>query len=276
MRVLVTGSRGLVGAAAAARLRAENCEVVAFDIADGHDVMDAEAVAASAVGCDAIVHAAGGRGASDDPGAAYITHNVTGNWNILSAAQRTGVRRVVTCSSVNALGIFRGEGEPDYLPIDDDHPTHPSTAYGMAKRLVEELCRCFTLSTGISTVCFRLPAVLGAERYAQFAAARAADPAAEWTPFWEYGAWIDTRDAAWAIVAALRCADPGHLTALICADDTSSPVPVRDLARQLLPGVPWRGPEPADPTRVLVRCDRARNVLGWAPRYRWQDKAGGA
>jgi UDP-glucose 4-epimerase len=275
MRVLVTGSRGLVGGAATARLRSEGCDVEAFDIADGHDIMDAEAVAAAAVGCDAIVHAAGGSSRSPDPGTAYITHNVTGNWNILHAAQRAGIRRVVTCSSVNALGIFRGESKPDYLPIDDDHPTHPPTAYGMAKRLVEELCRCFTLSTGIATICFRLPAVLGPERYAKFAAARAADPAAEWTPYWEYGAWIDTRDAAWAILAALRCPDPGHLTALICADDTSSPVPVRELARRLLPDVPWRGPEPADPTRVLVRCDRARNVLGWAPRYRWQDRAGG-
>ncbi len=276
MRVLVTGSRGLVGAATVARLREEGHDVVGFDIADGHDIMDSDAVAAAAMGCDAIFHAARGRGPATDAGAAFITHNVTGNWNILAAAEHAGIRRVVTCSSVNAIGIFRGEGKPDYLPIDDDHPTHPPTAYGMGKRLIEELCRCFTLSTGIATVCFRLPAVLGPERYAKFAAARAADPAAEWTPYWEYGAWIDTRDIAFAVLAALQCPDPGHLVALICADDTSSPMPVRELARKLLPDVPWRGAEPDDPTRVLVCCDRARDVLGWAPRYRWQDKAGGS
>jgi nucleoside-diphosphate-sugar epimerase len=264
----------LIGSAVVGRLLAEGCEVVGFDIADGHDILDAAGLAAAARGCDAIVHAAGGSGGGADAGARFITHNVTGNWNALAAAQQAGARRVVTFSSVNALGIFRGEGVPDYFPIDDDHPTRPPTAYGIAKRLVEELCRCFTLSTGIATICLRPPAVLGPARHARFAAARAADPAAEWTPYWEYGAFIDVRDVAFAVLAALRCADPGHLTALICADDVTSPVPVYELARRLLPDVPWRGSEPADPATRLVRCDRARKVLGWTPRYRWADGGG--
>ena len=271
MRVLVTGSRGLVGSAVVERLLAEGCEVVGFDIADGNDILDAPGFIAAAQGCEAIVHAAGGSASTGDEGDRFITQNVTGNWNALTAARQAGARRVVTFSSVNALGIFRGEGRPDYFPVDDDHPIRPPTAYGIAKRLVEELCRCFTVSTGIATICFRPPAVLGPARHARFAALRAADPAAEWTPFWEYGAYIDVRDVAFAVLAALRCPDPGHVTALICADDTSSPVPVVELARRLMPEVPWRGGEPADPAALLVRCDRARSVLGWAPRYRWAD-----
>ena len=160
--------------------------MLSFDIADGHDVLDAASVAAAAAGCDAVVHAAGAHAESEeDPGARYITHNVTGNWNILAAARQAGMRRVVTFSSVNALGIFSGNGVPDYLPINDEHPARPVTAYGISKRLVEELCRCFTHSTGIATVCLRPPAVLGPARRARFVAARAVDPAAEWTPFWE-------------------------------------------------------------------------------------------
>ena len=274
MRVLVTGSSGLIGSAVVQRLRAEGDGVVGFDIADGHDVLDAPGVAAAAADCDAIVHAAGGHTDTDDPGARYITHNVTGNWNILDAARQEGIRRVVTFSSVNALGIFSGNGVPDYLPIDDEHPARPTTAYGMSKRLVEELCRCFTLSTGIATICLRPPAVLGPARRALFEAARAADPAAEWVPFWEYGAFLDVRDVAGAVFAALRCADPGHLTALICADDVTSPVPIPELVERLLPGVPWRGPVQTDPWGSLVRCDRARAVLGWAPKYLWRGGEG--
>ena len=159
---------------------------------------------------------------------------------------------------------------PDYLPIDDDHPIHPPTAYGMAKRLIEELCRCYTLAHGVSTIVFRPPAVLGPERRAKYQAVRAADPAREWTPFWEYGAWLDSRDAASACAAALRCPDPGHLTALIIADDVTSSTPPRELARRLHPDVPWRGPEPSDPWETLVRSDRARAALGWQPRFRWR------
>ncbi len=274
MRVLVTGSSGLIGGAVVQRLRAEGDDVVGFDIAGGHDVLDAPGVAAAASGCDAIVHAAGGHAESEqDPGARYVSHNVTGNWNILAAARQAGISRVVTFSSVNALGIFSGDGIPDYLPIDDEHPARPVTAYGISKRLVEELCRCFTRSTGIATICLRPPAVLGPARRARFEAARAADPAAEWAPFWEYGAFLDVRDVAGAVFAALRCASPGHVTALICADDVTSPVPIPELVARLLPDVPWRGARQTEPWGSLVRCDRAREVLGWVPEYRWREDA---
>ena len=272
MRVLVTGSGGLIGGAVVKRLLGEGDDVVRFDISDGHDVLDADGVAKATAGCEAIVHAVGARRPNVESGQGVITHNVTGNWNVLAAAQQAGIRRVVTFSSVNAIGVFRGEAKPDYLPIDDDHPIRPPTAYGMAKRLVEELCRCITATTGISTVCFRLPAVVGPERHARYAALRAADPAAEWVPFWEYGAYIDVRDVALAVLAALRHPDPGHLTALITAEDSTSPVPPRELARELLPDVPWRGPEQSDPRQALVRSDRARAALNWAPRYRWEDR----
>lgn len=272
MRVLVLGSSGLVGAAVVDRLRAEAIEVVPFDISAGQDVMDASAVRAAADGCDAIVNAAGGGLRGVEPGRGTITLNVTGNWNVLEAARAVGARRVVTFSSVNALGVFRGEAKPDYLPIDDDHPIRPPTAYGQAKRLVEELCRCFSETTGIATIVFRPPAVIGPERHALFRARREVDPAAEWTPFWEYGAWIDARDLAHAVLAALRAPGIRHLTGLVCADDTTSPVPVREVARRLLPDVPWRGPEPVDPAAVLVRCDRVKQALGWVPRHRWDEK----
>jgi nucleoside-diphosphate-sugar epimerase len=274
MRVLVTGNRGLIGGAVVTRLAAEGDTVVGFDSVDGHDILDAPAVAAAALGCDAIVNAAaGGRRGGNDPGSDFITYNVTGTWNVLAAARNAGIRRVVTFSSVNALGIFSGNGVPDYLPIDDAHPPRPTTAYGMAKRLCEELCRCFSLSTGITTICLRPPAVLGPARRAKFEALRAANESAEWDPFWEYGAFLDVRDVAGAVFCGLRCPDPGHVVALICADDVTSPVPVRELAARLMPQVPLREAPGAGPWDSLVRCDVARDVLGWAPVYRWRDAA---
>jgi UDP-glucose 4-epimerase len=236
------------------------------------DVLDPVAVRTAAAGCQGIVNAAGGSMRGVEPGCGIITLNVTGNWNVLEAARAVGAGRVVTFSSVNALGVFRGEAAPDYLPIDDDHPVRPPTAYGQAKRLVEELCRCFTATTGVATIVFRPPAVIGPARHALMQGLRDADPAAEWTPYWEYGAWIDARDLAAAVLAALTVPGIGHLTGLICADDTTSPVPVRELARKLLPDVPWRGPEPEDPSRVLVRCDRVKQALGWAPRHGWHER----
>jgi hypothetical protein len=50
-------------------------------------------------------------------------------------------------------------------------------------------------------------------------------------------------------------------------------VPVRELAARLMPQVPLREAPGAGPWDSLVRCDVARDVLGWAPVYRWRDAA---
>ncbi|MDZ8240137.1 MAG: NAD-dependent epimerase/dehydratase family protein [Nostoc sp. ChiQUE01a] len=67
--------------------------------------------------------------------------------DISSAAAQAKVKRVVFFSSVDALGIFKGERKPDYLPLDDNHPCYPTTPYAVSKRLGEEMCRYFTNST---------------------------------------------------------------------------------------------------------------------------------
>jgi nucleoside-diphosphate-sugar epimerase len=176
-------------------------------------------------------------------------------------------------SSVDALGIFLGERAPDYLPIDDDHPTYPRSPYALAKRLAEEMCRSFTEDTGIPTICLRPPGVFKEDTYAWIKDVRAANPEFEWSPFWEYGAFLDVRDVASAVSCALRCPDPGHVVLLLCADDISSAHHTsRELARIILPDVPWRGglEFEQNPFRALLNTQRARQILNWAPQYRWR------
>jgi nucleoside-diphosphate-sugar epimerase len=269
MQILVTGDQGLIGRAVTARLREAGDHVVGFDRADGHDILDSAALARAAQGCAAIVHTAALLGRPWDKPDDIMTVNVTGTWNALAAARAAGARRVVAFSSVNALGIFSGNGTPDYLPIDDAHPARATTAYGISKRLGEEMCRCFTLDTGIPTICLRPPWVSDANRKAAELARRAANPEAEWSPFWEYGAWVDVRDLADAVHLALRCPDPGHMTALVVADDVASATPSMELAARLLPDTPWRGPPLPGPRAALVRSDAARRTFGWRPLHSW-------
>jgi nucleoside-diphosphate-sugar epimerase len=78
------------------------------------------------------------------------------------------------------------------------------------------------------------------------------------------------RDVASAVHAALGRSERSHLTALIVADDVTSPIPPRELASRLLPNVPWRGPEPVNEWAPLVHSDRAREALGWRPQFQWR------
>jgi nucleoside-diphosphate-sugar epimerase len=161
---------------------------------------------------------------------------------------------------------------PDYLPIDDVHPCYPRIPYSVSKRLGELMCQFLTEETGVVTVCLRLPRVFLPIDYEHTKSLWRQDAATEWTPFWEYGAFIDVRDVASAALAALSLPESGHVTTLLCANDIASSAPAHDMIKRILPGVPWTGGAEYDtePYRALVDTSRAKEVLHWEPRYRWR------
>ncbi len=272
MKVLVTGNLGRIGSVIETQLREAGHTVVGFDRAKGDDLLDGKAVRAAAQGCDAIIHLASLLGGPKDDPDETMKVGVQGTWHVLAAAEEAQVKRVVYFSSVNALGVFMGLQPPRYLPIDDEHPAIPVSAYGLAKRLAEEMCRHFTEKTGIATICLRPPWVSPPEAYEWVRNRLDKGDDAEWKHGWEYGAFCDVRDVAAAAVLALTCPDPGHVTILLCADDICSDRPSKFMAQLVHPDVPWRGGPEYDeqPFKALVKTERAKSILGWHPQYKWE------
>ena len=272
MHVFVTGHRGRIGSVITGLLSAAGHTWVGFDQADGHSMLDGQAVRAASQGCDAAIHLASLLGRPHDDPDLTMAVSLQGTWHVLMAAKEHAMQRVVYFSSVNALGVFMNQAAPDYFPIDDAHPARPRSTYGMSKHLAEEMCRHFTANTGIPTICLRPPAVWLPERYATAHQRWAAEPDAEWAHGWEYGAFCDVRDVAAAAVCGLTCPDPGHVTLLLCADDIASNYPSRTIAAKVHPHVPFRDAAAyaANPFKPLVDNRKAKAVLGWQPQYTWQ------
>ncbi|MEH2068818.1 MAG: NAD(P)-dependent oxidoreductase [Nostoc sp.] len=273
MKILVTGNEGTIGSVVEKVLRADGCEVIGFDIVSGHNILNPNEIRSAIQGCDAIVHLAALLVSSEDSPDEIIAVNLLGTWHILSAAAQAKVKRIVFFSSVDVLGIFKGERKPDYLPLDENHPCYPSTPYAISKRLGEEMCQYFTDSTGISTICLRPPGVFNKETYDFIISNRQANPDFEWNPFWEYGAFLDVRDAAEAARCALHCPNPGHVTLLLCADDISSAHRTsQEMAQSLLPEVDWRGGSEYEhqPYKALINNQLAKDILDWVPHYKWR------
>lgn len=283
MNVLVTGHRGLVGQAVVHVLARADVDWVGLDLRDGDDILDPELVSTRATGCDAIVHLAAVEESEESEPVVPTTvtrvahdevfaTNVDGTRHVLAAARLQGAR-VVHLSSVDVLGCFLGQGLPRYYPIDDQHPTHPRGAYAESKLEGEELCEQLTRTAGVPTVCLRPPGVFDDSTYAFITDARASHPEFEWSPFWEYGAFIDVRDLADAVFCALTADLTGHHRLLVCAPDISS---AHDdsitLARRLTPDVPIRNPQLYDhwPFASLVDSTGAQQLLGWSPRHLWR------
>jgi nucleoside-diphosphate-sugar epimerase len=273
MIVLLTGSRGRLGPAVERALTAAGHQVRGFDLSDGLDVRDVAAVQEAAKDCKVIVHAAG---LADDRGgdpSDIMSINLLGTWNVLLAAERLGIKRVVYFSSGKSLGML--EREPDYLPMDDDHRGLPTRPYGLAKWLSEEMCQAFTERTGIDTICLRAVAVFDAEGYAK-ALSTPAKPATAGT-VWHLGVHIDVRDVADACVAAVEASLRGHVRLLLCATDIADHRPTLELVAEKLKHVPWRGGAEykSDPFRSLVDTTHLERVLGFVPQHRWPGRSVG-
>ncbi len=288
MRVLITGDKGTVGREVTGWLADAGDIVCGFDIVDGRDVLDLGALQPAVNANDIVVHLA----AVDDPDPlaedlpaelwnrteatpeAVVAVTVLGTLNVLQAAKAAGHQRVVVMSSVDALGIFLGQRAPDYLPIDDGHPSYPRTPYALAKRTAERMCASFTENTGISTICLRPPGIWTAKIFESVRQRWAEDPMNDRRPYWEYGAFIAIEDVAQAIWCAIHNPFHGHAVLNISSDDAAlSEQTSIQAARSIHPAVPWRGGAEyeQDPFRTLLDNETAKRVLGWTPRVRLRD-----
>jgi UDP-glucose 4-epimerase len=261
-RVLLTGHLGKIGRAVAPALADAGYDPVGYDAASGKDVRDGDTVAKVARGCRHVVHLAAIPRDGLAPPDEIMATNVLGTWNVLAAAEACGVERVVFASSIHVFGVF--SRPPDYLPLDDDHPSYARTAYAVSKRLGEEMCRAFTAAHGAPTVCLRPGWVLTPEERREMGGMR------EQEGPWGHRVWIDVRDVAAAVVRALECPDPGHACLLLAAGEAAGGRPSQAIAAEL--GVPWRAAAGnPHPFHSLADTRRAREVLGWEPRYCWAD-----
>ncbi len=146
-RVLVTGAEGFIGSHLVEQLLSAGAEVRALvhynpfgrwgwlhdhagDVElQAGDVRDAERVANVAEGVEVIFHLAAlvGIPYSYQAPDSYIQTNVTGTYNVLAAARRAGVERMVQTSTSEVYGSALR------VPIDEDHPLQPQSPYSASK-----------------------------------------------------------------------------------------------------------------------------------------------
>ena len=171
MKVLVTGGAGSIGRTTVAHLAERGFSVRAVGRRPGLtvegaeyrtcDVTDFDSLAPVMRGMDAVVHLAAVRAPYLAAGQEIFRANCSGTFNVYQAAAQAGIRRLVTASSINAVGRFFGvrDRDPEYFPIDEELPPFTTDAYSFSKQTLEETGRYFWRREGISGACLRFPYV---------------------------------------------------------------------------------------------------------------------
>ena len=160
MSILVTGGAGYIGSHACVELLQAGHEVVVFDnFSNSHPeaLQRVEQIAGRKVSlvqgdirgqsaiesalrqyqCQAVIHFAGLKavGESVEKPLFYYDNNVIGTHRLLAAMQNCGVDTLVFSSSATVYG------EPQRLPLTEDHPLTATNPYGRSKLVIEDMLR---------------------------------------------------------------------------------------------------------------------------------------
>ena len=166
MKILVIGGAGYIGSHVSRAFLDRGDQVTVFDnLSTGTrenlfpearfeegDILDRgrlEAVLGG--GFDALVHLAAFKAAGEsmEKPEKYSVNNISGTLSILNAACAAGVKRIVFSSSAAVYG------EPEYVPLDEKHPTNPENYYGFTKLEIERFLGWYDKLKGIRFAALR-------------------------------------------------------------------------------------------------------------------------
>jgi UDP-glucose 4-epimerase len=173
MKVLVVGGAGYIGSHMVKMLGQRGCSVTTLDdLSSGHrdavlcgdfvqgDMADRSVLdAVLSRGFDAVMHFASfiQVGESVQQPAKYYQNNVVNTLGLLDAMRAHGVSRFIFSSTAATFG------EPQYSPIDEQHPQQPINPYGRTKLMVEQAIADYDRAYGLKSVCLRYFNAAGAD-----------------------------------------------------------------------------------------------------------------
>jgi nucleoside-diphosphate-sugar epimerase len=215
---------------------------------------------------EAVVHFAAIPRIMDVPDNELFRINTLGTYNVIEAAAKLGVKKIVIASSETTYGLaFATEQrDPEYFPLDEDYPIDPMDSYALSKVCNERTAQAFALRFGIDIYALRIGNVIEPHEYARFPGFFE-DASTRKRMAWSY---IDTRDLGQCVRRALETDGLGYQAFNVAQDDCSSNLPTAQLLRTYYPGVRVKGELGEFETLLSIR--KAKAMLGYQPEHSWR------
>ncbi|GAD54034.1 NAD-dependent epimerase/dehydratase family protein [Limimaricola cinnabarinus] len=221
---------------------------------------------------DAIVHFAAVPRILLKPDNETYRVNVMSTYNLLDAAAKLGIRKVIFASSETTYGVCFHDGEvtPAYLPVDEEHPTVPQDSYAMSKVVNEATAKSFQARTGFDIYGLRINNVIEPHEYAQAFPAYLEDPSLRRRNIFAY---IDARDLGQMVDRCLATDGLGYEVFNVSNDDLSVGLSNAEVRARFYEGVEIR--REMGEHETFYANDKAKRMLGFAPAHSWRDALDG-
>ena len=192
--------------------------------------------------------------------------NVMGTYNVIEAAAKMGVKKIIIASSETTYGMCFSDGttDPAYLPLDEEYPINPMDSYGMSKRVNEVTAEAFQRRFGIDIYALRIGNVMEPQDYARFPDF-AKDPGSRRRIAFSY---IDARDLGQIVDLCLKKDGLGWQVFNAANDTNSVPQPNTELLAAFFPNTPLK--RPLGETESLLSNQKIKTVLGFQEQHNWR------
>lgn len=215
---------------------------------------------------DAVVHFAAIPRVMIQPDNATFAANTVGTYNVIEAAMKLGVKKVIIASSETTYGVCFAEGDKDFhsFPLEEDYDSDPMDSYGLSKVVNEKTARAFAMRYGADIYALRIGNVIEPHEYANFPA-YLDDPMSRKRNAWSY---IDARDLGEIVHLCIGKDGLGYQVFNAVNDTITAELPTAEFLAKYCPDTPV--------TRQLGEREaplsnrKIREVLGFKEAHDWR------